>query len=325
MAGSHLKDLSAFLMVAEEASFTRAAIRLGITQSSLSQIIRGLETRLGLRLFARTTRSVALTEAGERLLGLIGPAMNELEAGLARIGELRDKPAGTLRLTADEYAVHAVLMPAIARLVPDYPDIRVEITTDYGLTDIVSGRFDAGVRRGGLVAKDMIAVPISLPIPMVVVASPAYFARHPAPQQPQQLVEHQCVNLRLPTHGEIYAWTFTRAGRDHRVKSEGQVVVSSISAMRDAALQGVGLTYLPLHYVQDRLASGELVEALTEWRKTYEGYHLYYPNRRLASPVFTLLLQALRDNLEDSRKRTATSATRAATQRAPARPRRRAT
>ncbi len=298
MTGSTLKELTAFLMVAEEANFTRAAARLGVSQSALSQVIRTLETRLELRLFTRTTRSVALTEAGERLRSLVGPAMDEIEAGLARIGELRGKPAGTLRLNADEFAVHNVLMPAIAPMLAQYPDVRVELTTDYARSDIVSGRFDAGVRRGGLVARDMIAMRISPPIPMAVVATPAYLARHFTPQRPQELVDLNCIGLRLPTHGEIYAWTFTRGRRDQRVKPEGQVVVNGIGATCQAALQGIGLAYLPLHHAQPWLESGQLVEVLADWRKTYEPYHLYYPNRRPASPAFALLLQALRGNLE---------------------------
>ena len=296
MTGSTLKELAAFLAVAEEANFTRAAARLGVSQSALSQVVRTLETRLELRLFTRTTRSVALTEAGERLRALVGPAMDEIEAGLSRIGELRGKPAGTLRLNADEFALHDVLMPAVAPLVAQYPDIRVELTTDYSRADIVSGRFDAGVRRGGLVARDMIALRISPPIPMAVVAAPGYLDRHFTPQQPRQLVDLHCVNLRLPT-GEIYAWTFTRGGRDQRVTPEGQMVVNTIATMREAALHGIGLAYLPLHHVRPWLETGQLVEVLADWRKTYEPYHLYYPNRRLASPAFSLLLQALRENL----------------------------
>ncbi len=298
MPGSTLKELTAFLAVAEEANFTRAAARLGVSQSALSQVIRTLESRLELRLFTRTTRSVALTEAGEQLRALVGPAMDEIEAGLSRIGELRGKPAGTLRLNADEFAIHNVLMPAVAPLVAQYPDIRVELATDFARTDIVSGGFDAGVRRGGLVARDMIAMRISPPIPMAVVAAPDYLARHFTPQTPQELVDLHCVNLRLPTHGEIYAWAFTHGGRDQRVKPEGQVVVTTLAAMREAALQGIGLAYLPLHHVRPWLEAGLLREVLADWRKTYEPYHLYYPNRRLASPAFSLLLRALRDNLE---------------------------
>lgn len=293
MNSSNLKDLSAFLMVAEVSSFTRAAARLGVSQSALSQTIRGLEARLGLRLFSRTTRSVSLTEAGERLLNRIGPAMGEIDAGLAEMGELAGKPAGTIRLTADEYAVQSVLQPAIARFLPDYPDIRVEITTDYGLTDIVSGRFDAGVRRGRLVEKDMIAVRIGPDVPMAVVGAPSYFARHEAPKRPPELLAHACLNLRLPTHGE-FPWTFLKAGKEHRVKVSGPMVFNSIAPIRDAAVAGLGLAFLPQPYVSTQIASGHLVEVMGDWRKTFEGYHLYYADRRHASSAFSLLVEALR-------------------------------
>lgn len=294
MAGSELKDLAAFLMVAEESSFTRAAARLGLSQSALSQVVRGLEARLGLRLFARTTRSVALTAAGERLLALIGPAMRQIDAGLEEITALRDKPAGTIRINADEYAVLDVLQPALVRFLPEYPDIRVELTIDYGLTDIVSGRYDAGVRRGGLVAKDMIAVQISPPLPMAVVGSPAYLARRPSPKHPRDLTEHTCVNLRLPTHGEYFAWVFARAGKEQRVKVDGQLISNSIASARDAALSGLGLAYLPHAYVRDDVDAGRLAEVLSGWRKTFEPYSLYYPSRRHPSPAFSLLVDALR-------------------------------
>ncbi|VWB59215.1 LysR family transcriptional regulator [Burkholderia lata] len=294
MNGNNLKDLTAFLLVAEEGSFTRAAARLGISQSALSQVIRALETRLGLQLFARTTRSVSLTAAGSRLLELIGPAMGEIDSGLDEITHLRDKPAGTIRLNADEYAVQHVLQPAVTRLLPAYPDIRVELNIDYGLTDIVSGRYDAGVRRGGLVAKDMIAVQISPSHPMSVVGAPAYFASRPAPKHPRDLTDHLCINLRLPTHGEYFPWVFAKAGKEQRVKVDGQLVGNSIGSARDAALSGLGLAYLPHAYVAEQLASGQLVEALSGWRKTYEPYYLYYPSRRHASPAFSLVVDALR-------------------------------
>ncbi|VWB28935.1 LysR family transcriptional regulator [Burkholderia metallica] len=294
MAGNNLKDLSAFVMVAEERSFTRAAARLGVSQSALSQTIRGLEARLDLRLFARTTRSVSLTEAGERLLNRVGPAMSEIDAGLEEIGELIGKPTGVVRLTADEFAVQSVLQPAIARFLPDHPGIRIEITTDYGLADIVDGRFDAGVRRGRLVAKDMIAVRIGPDIPMAVVCAPAYLEHHPAPKRPPDLVSHACINLRLPTHGEFLPWLFTKGGNEHRIKVDGPLVYTSIAPVRDAALAGLGLAYLPEEYVRAALASGQLVEVLGAWRKTFEGYHLYYANRRHATSAFSLLVDALK-------------------------------
>lgn len=294
MDSPNLNDLLAFLTVAEELNFTRAAARLGVTPSALSQVIRALESRLELRLFARTTRSVSLTAAGERLLALIGPAMNEIHAGLTQLSELRAKPAGRLRLTGDEYAVQSLLMPVVSRLLLDYPDIQIDITTDYGLTDIVGDRFDAGVRRGGLLAKDMIAVQIGPENPMSVVGAPSYLAAHTPPKRPQDLVSHRCINLRLPTHGELFAWTFSKSGKDYRVKVQGPIVLNNLWAVRDAALSGLGLAYLPYEYVRPHLAAGDLVEVLENWRKTFEPYYLYYPHRRFASPAFSLLVDALR-------------------------------
>lgn len=294
MDGRRLQHLVAFLAVAEEASFTRAAARLGISQSALSQVIRGLEEQLDLRLFARTTRSVSMTPAGERLMALIGPAMGQIDAGLEQVTELRGKPAGTIRISADEYAVQCVLQPVVARFLPEFPDIQVELAVDYGLTDIVSSRFDAGVRRGGLLAKDMIAVKISAPHPMAVVGSPAYFASRPLPKHPNDLTGHACINLRLPTHGEHFAWLFAKGGKDLRVKVEGQLTSNSIASIREAALAGLGLAYLPLTYFQQDIASGELIEVLGSWRKTFEPYYLYYPSRRHPSPAFSLLVEALR-------------------------------
>lgn len=294
MQAPRLRDLEAFLAVAQEASFTRAAARLGISQSALSQVIRGLEENLGLPLFARTTRSVSVTAAGERLLLLIGPAVGQIQAGLVQVTELREKPCGTVRITADEYAVQSVLQPVLSRFLPQYPDINVELTVDYGMTDIVSGRYDAGVRRGALVAKDMIAVTISPPHPMAVVGSPTYLEQRKQLKHPRDLTEHTCINLRLPTHGEHFAWLFAKAGQEQRIRVTGQFVSNSISAARDAALHGLGLAYLPFAYVSDALDSGQLSEVLPDWRKTFEPYCLYYPSRRHPTAAFTLLVEALR-------------------------------
>lgn len=294
MTAENLRDLHAFAAIAEEGSFTRAAARLNVSQSALSQTIRGLEERLGMRLLSRTTRSVSPTEAGARLLATVVPALREIDEGLARLSELRDRPAGTIRISADEFAVRHVLWPAIARFLPGYPDIRIEVTTDYGRTDIVSSRYDAGVRRGRLISQDMIAVRISPDIRMAVVGAPAYLAKRPAPKGPQDLAAHSCIALRLPTHGELFAWTFRRAGREQRVKVEGQLVFSTLSSVLAAALDGFGLAYLPHELVKDRLEDGVLAEVLAGWRQTFEGYHLYYPNRRHPSPAFALLVEALR-------------------------------
>lgn len=294
MPNENLRDLGAFVVVAEEGSFTRAAARLGVSQSALSQTIRGLEERLGVRLLNRSTRSVAPTEAGDRLFARVQPALLEINEGLAQLSELREKPAGTIRITADEFAVHHVLWPALERFLPDYPDIRIELTTDYGRTDIVGDRYDAGVRRGRLVAQDMIAVPISADIRMAVVGSPAYLASRPPPKSPRDLIAHSCINLRLPSHGEFLAWTFRKAGREQRVKVEGQLVFSAVPAILTAALAGFGLAYLPEAMTRSFVASGQLVEVLVPWRQTFERYHLYYSNRRHASPAFSLLVEALR-------------------------------
>jgi DNA-binding transcriptional LysR family regulator len=294
MAGENLRDLNAFVIVVEEGSFTRAAVRLGVSQSALSQTIRGLEERLGLRLLNRSTRSVSPTEAGDRLLARLQPAMQEINEGLAQLTELRDKPAGTIRITADEFAVHHVLWPAVERFLPNYPDIVVEIITDYGRTDIISDRYDAGVRRGRLIAQDMIAVPISSDIRMAVVGSPTYLAERQRPKTPRDLIGHACINLRLPNHGEFFAWTFRKGGEEHRIKVEGQLVFSTLPAILTAAVAGFGLAYMPEAMVRPHVESGQLIEVLSPWRQTFERYHLYYSSRRLASPAFSLLVDALR-------------------------------
>lgn len=294
MDGENLRDLQAFVAVAQAGSFTRAAARLGVSQSALSQTVRNLEQRAGIRLLNRTTRKVSPTEAGASLLVRVTPALEEIEQGFAHLGALRERPSGTIRISADEYAMHSVLQPAIARFLPAYPEVRIEVTTDYGLADIVSGRFDAGVRRGGLVARDMVAMPIGPEVPMTVVGTPAYFARHAPPRHPCELAAHACINIRLPTHGEFFAWIFQRAGKEQRVKVDGPLVFSSIAPVREAALAGLGLAYLPEAYVREPLAAGQLIEVLGDWRKTFEGYHLYYANRRHASAAFALFTQALR-------------------------------
>ncbi len=294
MPRTDLNDIAAFLAVARERSFTRAAAQLGVSQSALSQTVRGLEARLGLRLLTRTTRSVAPTEAGARLLQAAGPRLDELNAELAALGELRDKPSGTVRITAHDHAVRAVLWPALAKLLPDYPDIKVEIVIDYGLTDIVAERFDAGVRTGEMVAKDMVAVRIGPDMRSAVVGAPSYFAKRPRPRTPQDLTSHACINLRLPTHGGLYAWEFAKAGRDLRVRVEGQLVFNGTAPMLDAALGGFGLAYVPEDAVQAHLADGRLIRVLAEWCPPYPGYHLYYPSRRQPTPAFSLVVNALR-------------------------------
>jgi DNA-binding transcriptional LysR family regulator len=287
-------DIVAFLAVAREQSFTRAAAQLGVSQSALSQTVRGLESRLGLRLLTRTTRSVSPTEAGERLLRAAGPRLEEIDAELAALTELRDKPSGTIRITAHDHAVRAVLWPALKKLLPDYPDIRVEIVIDYGMTDIVAERYDAGVRSGEMVAKDMIAVRIGPDMRSAVVGAPSYFANRPKPKTPQDLTTHSCINLRLPTHGGLYAWEFEKGKRELRVRVEGQLVFNATAQMLEAALAGLGLAYVTEDSVQDHLAEGRLIRVLADWCPPYPGYHLYYPSRRQPTPAFTLLVDALR-------------------------------
>src|SRR4051812_5261547 len=294
MTRENVYDLLAFLAVARERSFTRAAAKLGVSQSALSQTVRGLEERLGLRLLTRTTRSVAPTEAGERLLRSAGPRFEEIEAELEALTELREKPAGTIRITAGDHAVRSVLWPKLAEFLPDYPDIKVELAIDYGLTDIVAERYDAGVRWGEQVAKDMIAVRIGPDIRFAVVGATSYFAKRPPPETPQDLLGHTCINLRLPTRGGLYAWEFARKDRELKVRVDGQLVFNSIFQVLDAALAGFGLAYVPEDLAQPHLEDGHLERVLDEWCPPWSGYHLYYPSRRQALPAFALLVEALR-------------------------------
>jgi len=294
MPRDNVSDLLAFLAVARERSFTRAGAKLGVSQSALSHTIRELEARLGLRLLTRTTRSVSPTEAGERLLQTVGPKFEEIEAELAALSELRDKPAGTIRITAGEHAANATLWPALMKFLPHYPDIKVEVTMDYGLTDIVAQRYDAGVRLGEQVAQGMIAVRIGPDMRMAVVGAPSYFAKRSSPKKPQDLTDHDCINLRLPTYGGLYAWEFEKGNRDLKIRVDGQLIFNGISQRLNAALAGFGLAYMPEDIVQPYLADGRLVRVLEDWCPPFPGYHLYYPSRRQSSPAFALLVDALR-------------------------------
>jgi len=294
MRGSELGDLMAFVAVAEERSFTRAAAKLGVSQSALSFTVRRLETRLGIRLLNRTTRSVAPTEGGERLLRTLRPAFDQIDTELDALGELRDKPAGTVRITANDHAADTILWPALSRLLPNYPDVKVEIDIDYGLTDIVADRYDAGVRLGDQVAKDMIAVRIGPDLRMAVVGAPSYFATRAEPKTPQDLVNHNCINFRQPSAGGLYAWEFERRGREMRVRVDGQLVFNGVYQIRNAARAGFGLAYLMDDVVQADVAEGRLTRVLADWCPPFSGYHLYYPSRRQPSPAFVLLVNALR-------------------------------
>lgn len=290
----NLNDLIAFMAVAREQSFTRAAAGLGVSQSALSQTLRNLEERLDLKLLNRTTRSVTTTEAGDRLLELVGPALDDIDAGLAELHSLKGKPAGTVRITADEFAVSTVLWPALQPLLRDHPDIKVELSVDYGLVDIAKERFDAGVRRAGLIAKDMIAVPICPPVRMVVVGSPDYFNRHTPPQKPQDLVAHNAINLRLPTQGGVFPWLFQVRKKEVKTHTEGQLVFNSILQVLQAAKDGMGLAYLPEALAQPGLDDGSLISVLDRYSHTFPGYHLYYTSRRKASTAFAMVVDALR-------------------------------
>lgn len=294
MQRGNLDDLLAFLAVARERSFTKAAAKLGVSQSALSHTMRELEARLGVRLLTRTTRSVSPTQAGERLLQTIGPRFDEIDIELAALSEFREKPAGTIRITAIDYAADTILWPKLAKLLRLYPDIKVEIVIDYGLTDIVAQRFDAGVRSGEQVAKDMIAMRIGPDIRMVVVGAPSYFRRRSEPRRPQELIEHNCINLRLPTHGGLYAWEFEKGGRELKVRVEGQLVFNGTNQMLNAALAGFGLAYVPEDLAQPHVAKGRLKQVLADWCPQFSGYHLYYPSRRQSSAAFDLLVDALR-------------------------------
>lgn len=294
MRREDLIDLNAFQTVAEERSFTRAAAKLGTSQSALSHTLRRLEARLGVRLLTRTTRSVAPTDAGERLLRTLGPALEEIDAELSALSEFREKPAGTIRITTTEVAARTVLWPALEKLLPDYPDINVELNINLAFTDIVAERFDAGIRLGEQIAKDMIAVRVGPQLRMAAFASRDYFAAARTPRVPQDLAEHRCINLRLGSSGGFYVWEFDKDGRDLRVRVEGQLAFNNPGLVRDAAIAGFGVGFLPEDHVADAIADGRLIRVLEDWCGPFDGYHLYYPSRRQLSPAFALLVEALR-------------------------------
>jgi len=294
MTTERYDQLAIFSVVAQERSFTRAAARLGMSQPALSRAMRQLEERLGVRLLSRTTRSVAPTQAGERLLRVVAPRFEEIDQEMAMLSEFRDKPAGKLRITAGEHSAITVLQPVLAKLLPDNPDLNIEIIVDYAFTDIVAEGFDAGVRLGPQVAKDMIAMRIGPDMRMAVVGSPTYFAQHPKPLIPNDLTAHNCINLRMPTHGGLYVWEFEKSGQELQVRVEGQLVFNTIAMRLEAALQGLGLAFMPEDLVQEAVAQGRLIRVLEDWCEPFSGYHLYYPSRRQTSPAFTLLREALR-------------------------------
>lgn len=294
MPRENFNDLQAFLAVARSRSFTKAAAQLGVSPSALSHSMRGLEERLGIRLLTRTTRSVSPTEAGERLMRNVGPRFDEVEAELAALNELRQKPSGTIRISAGEHAAVTLLWPKLSKALSKFPEVKVEINMEGGLIDIAAQRFDAGVRLGEQVAKDMVSVRIGPDLRFACVGAKSYFAKRAPPKTPQDLVSHSCINLRLPTHGGLWPWEFERNGRELNVRVEGQLTFNNIFQIRDAALEGFGLAYVPEDIVRPHLAKGQLVWVLGEWSPPWSGYHLYYPSRRQASPAFSLVLEALR-------------------------------
>ena len=294
MAGRNLNDLLAFVTVAREGSFTRAAAVLGVTQSAVSQAVRGLEERLRIRLLTRTTRSVAPTPAGERLANAIGHRFDEIEAELDALTELRDKPAGTVRITCGDSVLRTVLLPKLTPVLREYPDITLEFDVSYEFRDIVADRFDAGVRLGKTIDKDMIAVPVGPSLRMAVVGSPDYFERHTRPKIPQDLTSHSCINQRMPTSGGLYVWDFERRGRKANVRVDGPLIFNTTPPQVDAALAGLGIALLPEDELMPHIEAGMLVRVLSDWCPKFAGYHLYYPSRRQPSPAFSLVLQALR-------------------------------
>ncbi|PMX42194.1 MULTISPECIES: LysR family transcriptional regulator [unclassified Pseudomonas] len=294
MSRANLNDLQAFVVIAREGSFTRAAAQLGVSQSALSHTMRTLETRLGVRLLTRTTRSVSPTDAGQRLYQTMAPRFEEIERELSAVTELSDTPAGSVRISASEHAANNILWPKLLKVLPQYPEVKVEITVDYALTDIVAQRYDAGVRLGDQVAKDMIAVPIGPRLHMAVVASPEYFSKHPHPVTPSDLSAHSCINLRLPTHGSLLQWDFEKDGHELKARVEGQWTFNSSLPILRAAVAGCGLAFLPEDMVAKELAEGKLVRVLQDWCQPFPGYHLYYPNRREQSSALGVVIDALR-------------------------------
>jgi len=294
MARENINDILVFLAVARERSFTRAAAKLGMTQSSLSHIIRGLEERLGVRLLTRTTRSVSPTDAGERLLQNVGPRLEEIEAEIAAVSDLGDKPAGTIRITAIDHVVDDVLWPRIAPLLPQYPDLHVEFSADYRMVDIAAERYDIGVRFGDQVEKDMIAVRLTPDVKMMIVAAPSYFAHRPVPMSAQDLMKHNCIALRLASSGGLYAWELRHEGQDMEVRVRGQLVFNGAYQILHAALAGCGLAFLPVDLAGEHVRAGRLVSVMEDWCPSFPGLHAYYPSRRQNSRALALVIDAIR-------------------------------
>ena len=294
MRREDLADLAAFAVVAEEESFTRASTRLGVSQSALSHKLRKLESRLGIRLLTRTTRRVSTTDAGKRLLGTVRPAIDSIDRELADLGDLRDRPSGTIRITASEHAARTALRPVIDRFLRDYPDVHIEIDAEHGLTDIVGERYDAGIRLGEQLAQDMIAVRIGPPLRMIAIAAPSYLAAHGTPHTPQELTQHQCINLRMWSSGGLYVWEFEKDGRVVNVRVDGPITLNNAHLILDAARAGHGIAFMMEDYVAPLVKAGHVVRVLEDWCPYFDGYHLYYPSRRQPTSAFALLVEALR-------------------------------
>ncbi|ANZ87646.1 LysR family transcriptional regulator [Citrobacter freundii] len=292
MLRDNFNDLYYLIIVARERSFTRAAAKLGVSQSALSHAIRGLEERLDVRLLTRTTRSVAPTEAGERLINSISPRFDDIETELLALTDVRQRVAGNIRLTLGEHALQSTVWPALEPFLQTYPDVNVEITIDNSLTDIVTGRYDAGIRLGEQVAKDMVAVRIGPDWRMVVVGAPTYFARHGKPQTPHDLQNHSCINMRMPTLGGLYAWEFAKDGQDLRVRVEGQLIFNNLPPRISAAIAGRGLAFVPEDTVEQAVAEGALEKVLEDWCEPFSGYYLYYPSRKQHTAAFAQLIEA---------------------------------
>lgn len=294
MARESLNDLQAFVAVARAGSFTRAAAQLGLSRSALSHLILALESRQGVRLLSRTTRSVSPTEAGLRLLNAVGPQLDEIESALIQLGSWRDKPAGTVRITAHDHAINTVLWPKLLPLMEQYPDVHIELSVDYALTDIAAQRFDAGVRLGHIVDGDMVAQRIAPDMKMAVVGSPQYFATNQTPSTPGDLDSHRCINLRLPTHGGLYAWDFEKDGQAVKARVTGQATTNNTMLLLQGALDGLGLAYVPADLVTEHVRTGDLISVLEDWCPVFPGYHLYYANRRQVAPALALVIRALK-------------------------------
>ncbi|MBP2170768.1 DNA-binding transcriptional LysR family regulator [Erwinia toletana] len=294
MARDNLNDLVAFVTVAREQSFTRAAAQLGVSQSALSHTMRSLEAKMGVRLLTRTTRSVSPTEIGEQLLVSLAPKFDDIYSELAALHDQREQPAGTIRISATDFAIETILWPKLSPLMRAYPDINIEFVNDYGLTDIVEKRYDAGVRLGGQLANGMISAKIGPDMRFLVVGSPTYFAENPLPASPQDLLRHRCINLRLPTHGGFYVWEFEKDGREVTARVEGQIIFHSIFQIVKAAVAGFGLGHVPEELAAPYIKSGQLISVMEEWTPYWEGLHIYYPNRRGSSKAFSLVVEALR-------------------------------